>query len=207
MRTRLPFLIAGLLLSQGLLAAPESNSISKLDLFYAHSTLSVDGTPGSVKGSGYGARAWIGRSWPIVTAEYSKSDIDGDINGAAQEGDIETLRAGVGLRLIETPTASFWARAEYLTLDIGLNGVSADDDGFGFHLGGRAGNGELEGYGEVGAIEASDASGFEGRVGVGYQPANWGLFLEYRLAKLELDDSSNTEIKLGDGRLGVRWAF
>jgi len=207
MRLHLPFLIVGLLLSPGLYAAPEPTSKSKLDVFYARSDFSVDGTSGSVKGSGVGLRGWIGRSWPIVTIEYTKSNVDGDISGVAQDGDVKSLRGGLGVRLFETPAAGIWARAEYLTLDVGLNDAPVlDDDGFAVHLGGHAGSGEFDGYGEVGALKTQDAKGIEGRLGVGYQPANWGLFLEYRLTKLDLDDSAS-DIRLGDGRVGVRWVF
>jgi hypothetical protein len=133
-----------------------------------------------------------------VTGEYERAEVD----GAGQEMDVEFVRGGLGIRLVETDWISAWVRAEYLQMDFSSG---LEDEGFGGFVGLRVGSALFSGYAEAGAIEADDVSATEFRVGASYEPANYGFFLEYRGMNLEPDVGA--EADLTDARLGLRWRF
>lgn len=201
---RLPLLFAGLLLIQGSAFAGE-RSLSRVDAFVAHSKFKVDDVTGSSEDMGYGARLWVGRSWPLVTAEYTHSEFDGDLG----TGEAESLRGGLGLRLVENQFMSAWVRAEYLTLDLDLNGGAVlDDEGLGLHTGALGRIGNFSGFVEVGGVRNTDSRGPQFSFGGAYEPANWGLFMEYRQTRLELEKFlGEPNISLTEVRGGVRWLF
>lgn len=206
---RLPFLFAGLLLIQGpAWAQVEDTFLSKLDVYYAYPQISVEDLTGSTDGTGYGARLWVGRSWPIVTVEYQRSQYDGVIGGQpVGDGEIRDMRAGLGIRMFETSSLSSWLRAEYVQYDMrDAGGVLVDDDGLGLHIGLRGGHYALSPYGEFGGIKTQDMDNRELRLGLVWEPANWGLLIEYKMSRLYFDDAPKY-LQINDVHAGVRWNF
>jgi hypothetical protein len=200
---RLSFLIAGLLFSQMSFAAPAN---SQVDLFYGFNKMEVDGTSGSADGGSVGLRLRVGRSWPLVTAEYERGSADGSIGGVPVDADIEIKRLGLGLRLAETGLISAWLRGEYLQTEYSKS-IALDDDGFAGHVGFRLGSEQGGGYVEFGAISANDSKGSELKVGAAIEPANYGFFIEYRSLVLDPEAAGFGDIELTGARIGARWKF
>lgn len=181
-----------------------------IDLLYSHLKFTVDGVGDDISGPGYGVRIVAGSARPFFTAEYLRSEPDGNVGGVDVEAKIDQWRAGLGYRLIDQPGFSAWGRAEYLSFDGEITGgglVGADDeDGYGVHLGAAAGSGQFFAFAEAGYIKTDETDGWEMRVGATYQLEPVGLFIEYRRTEVETDNLKIEET-YSDIRGGARFVF
>ena len=85
-------------------------------------------------------------------------------------------------------------------------GLSFDEDGTALHVGARIGNGTAGALVEIGGVKTDSTDGLEARAGLSWEPANWGLFTEYRHTELK-PDGSNNNVRIAVWRGGVRWNF
>lgn len=200
----------------GLLLTAFANPVladGDFNFYFTQIELAEDLDPNDITGPSIGVRTWIGQDRPMLTLEYQDARPDVERFGVQFENEIRSYRTGIGYRFVDGPSGSFWARAEYInykfTEENVFTTISATDtqDGYGLHLGGRLISNALSVYLEGGYVHLSDLIGYEGTVGVNYQPSNVGGFLEFRKSRLETDGPTNIDINLNDIRVGLRVTF
>lgn len=184
-------------------AATGRTSGSHLDAYYSNADVKVDG-PADADGDGGGLSLWMGNGIGVFTVEMQKNAFDVDGGG---DLDNRQYRLGLGYRFMNEPAFQSWLRAEYVRLEADSDpGASADQDGYGAHLGFLLARRGIQGYAEVGVIDLEGMDGLEYKVGAGFQPGMFGGFVEYRSTHFELD-ADNSDLQYDDLRVGVRVAY
>lgn len=153
----------------------------------------------SVDGNGYGARGVFKSGLGVIAgAEYEKQSLD-DNYGL---DDFEDRRAGLGYEFDVTPLATFYGRADYVSMKFD----DQSENGFGVYAGGDIGVlGMVSVYGRAGYVNVNDVDGPEAIAGVAISTALFiKFFAEYH--KLDLK-GSGSELDLDEGRIGVRFSF
>lgn len=203
-------MVAGLLsgVSASALAAP---SLGYVDVYgVAKFDLNVDVNGAGdldFEGDGYGIKgAFTFADRFFASAEYQKVDYELDERGAnnVADSDFDQLRAGLGTRFEDGP-ALFYARGEYLKLELSAGGESVDEDGYGIHAGVRGENGRLGVTVEGGYLDVGDFDGFEWLVEADYRMFDLiGLFVGYRWTQLS---DNGVDLEFSDIRAGATFYF
>lgn len=204
--------VLGAFCAVAMLSVPLAASASggnNLDLYYLSSgiELEVPGLgSGEDDGDGFGAKGRFAISDALfLSAEYQTAKLD-DL-----DEDLTQIRLGVGGSIPISPELWVSARAEYVDSEIEnffFDGSALEDDGPAFHAGLVFASGGFSLFGEVGYLKLGDSDGPEFSVGAAFAMSEAiGLFLDYRLTSLEIDDSDGSEFDIDDFRAGIRLSF
>ena len=151
-----------------------------------------------LEGDGFGAKGAFSLAERVfLTGEYQ--DVSYDDVGV----DLSQLRFGAGYRAPIGGSTLAFVQAEYLDIDLEVDGAgSADDSGYGVHAGLRGENGRLGVTVKVGYLDVADLDGVEYEIEADYRFSDWiGAFAGYRVSDLSGDDDA--ELKLQDLRVGL----
>lgn len=184
----------------GLSANAFATTFDSLDLYYVNSEFEAQPASGgssSVDGDGFGAkfRGSVGDDF-FFSGEYQSLSLDND------GGDYNEWRAGLGVPFGRYSEVTVYGLVEYINSE--WEEADIDDDGAGFH-GGILFNPAkpLSVYGQVGYLAMRESKGYEYLAGVALQIKRWGgVFAEYRMSDLELDDTDG-DLEVSGYRAGV----
>lgn len=179
------------------MAAGVGNSV---DAYYVSSGIEVD-VPGfgsaDDDGDGFGVKGKFAfADQAFIAAEYQAVEYD-------NAGDLDQIRAGVGMNSDASQQAVFYGLAEFINLDDG----SEDESGFGLHAGGKYKINDMASLNaRLGYVDIGDAGdGFEWLIGGAFKfTEQVAAFVDYRVTYLE---KSNVDTDLDDLRVGVRFMF
>lgn len=182
-------------------AAPASSG--HLEVYYNDADLDVDSVGASDSGDGFGVRGQGKISdQAFIFGEYQKNEYDDS------EAEVQYLRGGLGFVLSSSSEVELTGKVQVVNVDVSGPGGSADDTGFGGHVGiAFLPAPALRLFGEIGYIDAGDmGDGLEWTVGGAFSVSDQlALIADYRVSALE--DDTNTEVELSDLQLGVRFNF
>ena len=188
--------------------ANAADIVGAFDLYYvadAGLELDVDdvGNAEFDDGDGFGVKGRVELAPQIfVAGEYQANDYD-NLAGSDVSGEVDQIRGGLGFRFVEG--SPYYAFGEIISFDLTLNGESADETGYGLHVGANApvGNG-LNLYGQVGYVDV-DIAGVEFLGGIAFMFSDQvGAFADYRHSTL---DDDGVEFTVADVRVGLRIAL
>ncbi|MDP9140719.1 MAG: outer membrane beta-barrel protein [Pseudomonadota bacterium] len=190
-----------------LLAAPLSayarHTGNNLDVYYMSSGLEIT-VPGfdsfDDSGDGFGVKGQFSFAPDLfITGEYQSTTLD-DL-----DADLDQLRIGIGGRA--QIGQQLWGRLQGEYFDAEYDGEDLDD-GFGMHAGIEFDAEPVLIYADLGYLMLGDADGPEFLIGAAFEFApSLGVFVDYRLTSLEVDDGTDTEFEFDDFRAGVRFTF
>jgi len=204
MKTKKTLLAALLAAAPMASMAASGGPTGHLDVYYTDADLELDGPlSGDDSGDGFGIRG-SGKvaDKVFVFGQYEQNKYDDT------DGELKTIRAGLGFGLWQDADTSLDARAEFIDVE-GEDfpaGIDIDDSGYGLHVG--AAFRPIPGlslFGDVGWIDVGDYDGPEYTIGAIFNlNEQFGLVADYRITDVEDDDVG---LKAEDLHLGVRFTF
>ncbi len=174
--------------------------------YIPESNIEIDSDFGSgdVDGDGFSFQA----SFDITKSVFLYGDyFDREFEGNGESLDWKTGRLGVAFLI---PNSPVWIGANLESIEIGFDGGSEDETGFGIRAGLRLPVGERFAFtGELGYSDIADATALDGALGFALTiQGGLGVFADARLTQYEPDDDpDNIEFNLTDYRVGVRYDF
>lgn len=201
-KQRYLFGAAGLLLCSAAHAAPASSNVGAYYIDRDFDSLDMDG---------FGASALIQvPGGLLVPLEYNSTSY----SESGADFDVDEVRAGAGFSFKASPTVDVRTYAQYvrysLSVDFFGDTVESDADGVGGFIGitGKV-TSSVTAYGTAGYLvlssEGEDIKAPEATIGINVDFRGPGLFLEYRITKLDSDVEEPIDVK--DLRIGVRYNF
>ncbi len=194
-----------------LLAAPlcaQAHSENNLDVYYMSSGIELEVPQGGTRdgsGDGFGVKGQFSFAPGLYfTGEYQSTNID-EFNGFEEDADLDQMRLGLGGSA--QIGRDLWGRLQVEYVDLEFRDEEFDD-GFGMHAGLVFDVDFFSFYGDIGYLMLGDADGPEFLIGAAVELLpSLGVFADYRLTSLEIDNGFDDKFEFDDFRIGMRLSF